>query len=194
MENKNKRNENKIILGDFNFAMDKMDRNGENKTQRLYWCCSNYVCQSSSWIMDLRIYGDGRTQIPLSSPLRQVLWQGPRIDRVYTDIKIANNTKINHIMVPFTDHYNTIFVDRLLSKTKIGKNSWYFNNSLLCKHEFSSATKTSFLLKTQKTTTLQQQNGENTPNVDLKIMLRYFQKTPPLKKIFQFQDRICFFY
>ena len=61
MENKNKRNENKIILGDFNFAMGEMDRDGENKTQRLYWCCSNYVCQSSSWIMELRIYGEGRT-------------------------------------------------------------------------------------------------------------------------------------
>ena len=61
MENKNKGNESKIILEDFNCIMDKMDRDGENKTQRLYWCCSNYVCQSSSWIMDLRIYGDGRT-------------------------------------------------------------------------------------------------------------------------------------
>ena len=28
------------------------------------------------------------------------------IDRVYTDIKIAPNSKINHIMVSFTDHYN----------------------------------------------------------------------------------------
>ena len=27
-------------------------------------------------------------------------------DRVYTDIKIAPNSKINHIMVSFTDHYN----------------------------------------------------------------------------------------
>ena len=25
-------------------------------------------CQYSSWIMGLRIYGEGRTQIPLSSP------------------------------------------------------------------------------------------------------------------------------
>ena len=31
------------------------------------------------------------------------------------------------------------------SKTKIGKDSWYFNNSLLCKPEFSLTTKT-FLL------------------------------------------------
>ena len=43
MENKNKGNENKIILEDFNCIMDKMDRDGENKTQRLYWCCSSYA-------------------------------------------------------------------------------------------------------------------------------------------------------
>ena len=54
-------------------------------------------------------------------------------------IKIANNTKINHIMVSFTDHYNVISIDRLPSKTKIGKDSRCFNNSLLCKPEFSSA-------------------------------------------------------
>ena len=43
MENKNKGKENKIILEDFNCTMDKMDRNGENKTQKLYWCCSSYA-------------------------------------------------------------------------------------------------------------------------------------------------------
>ena len=42
MENKNEGNENKIILGDFNCIMDKMDSDGENKTQKLYRCCSNY--------------------------------------------------------------------------------------------------------------------------------------------------------
>ena len=77
--------------------------------------------------------------------LRWVLCQRSRINRVYTDIytdiKIANNTKINHIMVPFTDHYNIISIDRLPSKTKIGKDSWYFNNSLLCEAEVSSATR-----------------------------------------------------
>ena len=36
MENKNKGNENKIILEDFNCTMDKTDRDGENKTKRLY--------------------------------------------------------------------------------------------------------------------------------------------------------------
>ena len=39
------------------------------------------------------------------------------IDRAYTDIKMARNTKINHIMVSFTDHYNAIFIDRFPSKT-----------------------------------------------------------------------------
>ena len=41
------------------------------------------------------------------------LWQGSRIDRAYTDTKIANNNKINHIMVSSADHYNAISIDRL---------------------------------------------------------------------------------
>ena len=43
MENKNKGNENKIILDGFNCTMDKMDRDGENKTKRFFWCSSSYV-------------------------------------------------------------------------------------------------------------------------------------------------------
>ena len=58
----------KIMLGDLNCAMHKIDRDGENKTQRLYRCCSSYACLNSSLIIGLRIYGEGRTQIPLSSP------------------------------------------------------------------------------------------------------------------------------
>ena len=38
---------------------------------------------------------------------------------------------------------------------------------------------------TQKKKPLQQVTGGNTPNIDLKRMLRYFLKTPPLKKILQ---------
>ena len=54
-------------------------------------------------------------------------------------------------MVSFTDHYNAISIDRVPSKTKIGKISWYFNNYLLCKPVFSSATNTFlFLLKQKK--------------------------------------------
>ena len=54
-------------------------------------------------------------------------------------------------MISFTDHYNAIFIDRFPSKTKIGKDSWYLNNSLLCKPEFSLTTKTFyFLIKNTK--------------------------------------------
>ena len=35
------------------------------------------------------------------------------MDRVYTEIQIANNTKINHIMVSFTDHFNAISSQKL---------------------------------------------------------------------------------
>ena len=43
MQNKNKGSENKIMLGDLNCTMDKIDRDGGNKTQILYTCCSNYA-------------------------------------------------------------------------------------------------------------------------------------------------------
>ena len=41
MENKNEGNKNKIILGDFNCIMDKMERDDKNKT--LYRFCFNYT-------------------------------------------------------------------------------------------------------------------------------------------------------
>ena len=59
---------------------------------------------------------------------------------------------------------------------------------LLCKPKFSSARKTSFLLKTQKTTTLQQDTGGNTTNIVLKRRLELFLKVPPLKKL-EFQNQ-----
>ena len=42
MQNKNEGNESKIILGDLNCTMGKLDRDGEKNTQRLYRCYSNY--------------------------------------------------------------------------------------------------------------------------------------------------------
>ena len=80
-------------------------------------------CLNSSWIVNVWIYGEVRTQIPLSSPATIVHCQGSRIDRLYTDIKIANSIKINHKMVPCINHYNAISIGRLSSKTKIGKYS-----------------------------------------------------------------------
>ena len=93
-------------------------------------------------------------------------------------------------MVSFTDHYNAISIDRLPSKTKI-ENSWriHKNNSLLCNHSSPQLQRLPFLLETQKTTSLQQVTGGNSPNIVLKRMLRYFLKTPPLNKILEFQNQ-----
>lgn len=38
---------------------------------------------------------------------------------------------MNHIFILSADHCNTIFIDRVLSKTNIGWDSSYFNNSFL---------------------------------------------------------------
>ena len=38
-----KGNDKKIILGDLNCTMDKVDRDGKDKTQRTFRCCSNYA-------------------------------------------------------------------------------------------------------------------------------------------------------
>ena len=65
MQNKNEGNENKIMLGDLNCTMDKIDRDGENKTQRLYRCCSNYAL--SKLIVDNGLEDLWRRENPDSS-------------------------------------------------------------------------------------------------------------------------------
>ena len=112
MENKNEGNEKKKkILGDLNCAMDKMERDGRNKT--IYKCHFNYAL--SKFIVDYGLEDLWRRQNPDSSEFicyNRSSGTRSTIDRVYTDIKMASNTKINHIIVSFTDHYNAIFIDR----------------------------------------------------------------------------------
>ena len=74
MGNKNEGNENKITLQDFNCTMGKPDRYGGNKTQRLYRRCSNYALIVNN---GLRIYGEGRSQIHLSSLSPESLGKDP---------------------------------------------------------------------------------------------------------------------
>ena len=117
-------------------------------------------------------------------------------------------------MVTFTDYDNAISIDRLSSKTKIGKDSWkrFMKIILLCKPEFSSTTKTSFFIKNTKnnhssasdwweyTKHCLKENAKilsknsTTQDLVLKRMLELFLTVPPLKKILQFQERICFFF
>ena len=124
MENKNEESENKIILGDFNCTTDKMERDCGNKIQ-LYRCRFNYAL--SKLIVDNGLEDLWRRENPNTSMFtcydRSSVTRS-KIDKVYTDIKIVSNTKINHIMVSFTDHYNAVFIDRFPSKTKIGIDSW----------------------------------------------------------------------
>lgn len=42
-------------------------------------------------------------------------------NRVFTDIKFNNNTKIDHTMISVLHHCNVISIDRVQSKTKIAK-------------------------------------------------------------------------
>ena len=68
MENKDKGNENKIILEDFNCTMwIKWTGMVKIKHKDLIGAAPVMPCQNSSWITNLRIYGEGRTQVPLSS-------------------------------------------------------------------------------------------------------------------------------
>ena len=47
---------------------------------------------------------------------------------IYTDTKIASNTKSNDVMISFTELCVAISIDSLPSKIKIQKGSWCFNN------------------------------------------------------------------
>ena len=107
-------------------------------------------CLNSSWIMGWRICGEKRTQISEFTCYDRSPGTRSRIDRVYTDKKIVN-TKINHKTISFSNHYNTLFIDRFPSKTEIEKDLWHFNNSLLEKNDFCSTTKNLLsILKTKR--------------------------------------------
>ena len=119
MESKSEENKNKIRPGDFTCIMDEMERSGTNKI--LYRYCFN--CTLSKLIVDNGLEDLWRRVSPDSSEFTcydRFFGTTSRIDRVYTDIKIASNIKINNIMVSFTDHCNAIFIDRFPSKTKTG--------------------------------------------------------------------------
>ena len=76
--------------------MDKIDKDGENL------CRFKYAL--SKLIVNLGTMEMGEPRFPSVHPILKILWQRFRIDKVYTDIKIANNTKINNILISFTDH------------------------------------------------------------------------------------------
>ena len=44
-------------------------------------------------------------------------------------------------MISFSDRYNALIIDRFSSKTELGKDLWYFNNSTSKNKDFCSTTK-----------------------------------------------------
>ena len=72
MKNKKEGNVNKILLGDFNYTMIKWTGMVKMKHKYFIDALRTISCHSSSWIMSLRIYGEGRTHFPLSSPAKTV--------------------------------------------------------------------------------------------------------------------------
>ena len=120
MENKNEGIENKIILGNFNRTMGKMERDGRNKT--LCKCHFNYAL--SKLIVDNGLEDLWRKENSDSSEfIRYNRSSGTRstIDRLYTDVKMASNTKTNHIMVSLPDDYNAILLTDSPQKRKLEK-------------------------------------------------------------------------
>ena len=94
IENKTEGNENKIIIGDFNCTLDKKDRDEGNKTQKRYRCHSN--CALSKIVMDNGLEDFWRRENPETSEFTcydRSSGTRSRIDRVYTDKKIAKILK-----------------------------------------------------------------------------------------------------
>ena len=94
MKNNNEGSESKIMLGNLNCIMSKMERNGRNKT--VYRFCFNYVL--SKLIVNNGLEDLWRRETPDSSKLtryRRSSGTRFRINSVYTDVHVASNTKIN---------------------------------------------------------------------------------------------------
>ena len=140
-------------MGDFNCTLDKIDRDQGNKTHKCYRCHSTSAL--SKLVLENRLEDLWRRENPdTSESTRYNRSSGTRsrIDRAYTDIKIANNTRIDHKMVSFSDHYNALIIDRRSSKTKTGNDLWHFNSSLRKKEDSCSTTKNMLSILSAKKT------------------------------------------
>ena len=89
-------------MGDFNCTLDKMDRNEGNKTYKRYKCHSTFAL--SKIVLENGLVDLWRRENPDTSEFTRYDRSSgtrSRIDRAYTDIKIANNTRIDHKMIFF---------------------------------------------------------------------------------------------
>ena len=83
MKNKHEGNENKIMLGDLIVLWIKLTGKVNIKHKDFIGAVPVMPCLNSSSIMGLRIYGEGRTQIPASSSAMIGSLSKVSIDRLY---------------------------------------------------------------------------------------------------------------
>ena len=151
----------KVILGDFNCTMDKMDTDGENKTQRLYRCSSNYAL--SKLIVD-----NGLEDIWRREKLKLEKIHGTLIIRFY----------VSQVFLSYKDL--SYFLLKTQNKRSSASDWWEYTKSSFKENaKISSKNST-----TQKNITLM--TGGKTPNLVLKRRLALFPKIPPLQKVLKF--------
>ena len=145
--------------------MEKMGRDDGNKRQRFYRCGYSYVL--SKLIVDNRLKDLWRGDNPGFSVFTRCDRSSDtksRMNRVYIDTTIANNTKINHIIVFFSDNYNPFSKKRNSSqKLKLGKTKSTLIIHFQVIRSSSQLQKIYFFIKNSKKSTLLQVTGGSTP-------------------------------
>lgn len=119
-----------------------MDRGIGNITQKLHRCYSTF--SPEKLIENNRLDNlQGRENSVSSEFIHYDRFSctRSRIDRVTTDRKITRKSILSHITIFFSEYYNTICIATVLTKIKISKDLWNFNNSLSGKSNFSTCTK-----------------------------------------------------
>ena len=127
---------------DFHNTLAKMDRGIGNITQKLHRCYSTF--SPEKLIENNRLDNlQGRENSVSSEFIHYDRFSctRSRIDRVTTDRKITRKSILSHITIFFSEYYNTICIATVLTKIKISKDLWNFNNSLSGKSNFSTCTK-----------------------------------------------------
>ena len=80
-------------------------------------------------------------------------------------------------MISFLDHYNSLLIDRLFSKTKTGKDLWHFNNTLLQNKEFcSTITNLLSFLKTKQDNYYSLSDWWEYTKIKIKVTAQRFSK------------------
>ena len=94
IETRTEGNENKILLGDFNCTLDRMERDEGKKTRKNYRCHSTFAL--SKIVLDNGLEDLWRRENPDSSEFTRYDRSSgtrSRIDRAYTDIKLQITLK-----------------------------------------------------------------------------------------------------